>query len=50
MIRRGPGLVLVSRPILQQACRLCGARLKVYERPEGVCDGCLRAHQWGRAA
>jgi predicted amidophosphoribosyltransferase len=26
-------------------CRLCGAELKVYERPEGFCDDCLRSRQ-----
>jgi hypothetical protein len=28
-----------------QRCRLCRAKLKTYERPEGICDRCLRAHQ-----
>jgi hypothetical protein len=26
-------------------CRLCRTELQPYEQPEGVCDGCLRAHR-----
>jgi hypothetical protein len=26
-------------------CRLCGAELRSWERPEGYCDDCLRARQ-----
>jgi hypothetical protein len=33
----------MSRRRLRTTCRLCGARLKTYERPEGECDNCLRA-------
>jgi NMD protein affecting ribosome stability and mRNA decay len=30
---------------MRTICRLCGEQLKQYERPEGVCDRCLRSRQ-----
>jgi hypothetical protein len=27
------------------ACRRCGSELRAHERPERICDACLRAHQ-----
>jgi hypothetical protein len=35
----------MSRRSLATVCRFCGAELRAHERPEGVCDDCLRAHQ-----
>jgi hypothetical protein len=32
---------------LPTTCRLCRRKLKAYERPEGICDECLRAHPSG---
>jgi hypothetical protein len=26
-------------------CRLCGSELKIHEKPENICDTCLKAHQ-----
>jgi hypothetical protein len=28
----------------RKTCRLCRKRLKEYERPEGICDACLRRY------
>jgi hypothetical protein len=27
-------------------CRLCGCELREHEKPEQVCDQCLRANAW----
>lgn len=34
-----------------EACWLCGSELRAHERPERICDVCLRANQsWPKAA
>jgi hypothetical protein len=33
-------------PTPPAGCRLCGAALKVWERPERECDVCLRLFAW----
>jgi hypothetical protein len=35
----------IAAPVERDGCRLCGSALRVYERPERICDGCLRANQ-----
>jgi hypothetical protein len=35
----------MSRRRLPTGCRLCRRRLRPHERPEGICDRCLRANQ-----
>ena len=33
--------------MLALTCRLCNHELARYEQPEGICDSCLHANQWG---
>ena len=36
---------VLAAALKRGSCRLCRAKLEEYERPEMICNTCLRAHQ-----